>query len=374
MEAYLIKENLESEKTLLKSKFYEFYKIQLSKKEDLDFSLLLNKVFYYFDLTHNNKDLHDYLERIYNNIHGLEFIKEQMNANDIDEYVFCDETRVMKDVCGKLTSFNITNLNHDEYQLALETMAYKNKIDWNYKSPFSSFRLSIRNIPFRATLIHHSLTNNKKSRLFLRNIREKPYSLSDFGLNINEILKIKSLIKEKTNIIVTGATSSGKTSLLRSLLNEITNNEHVIIMEDTYELSINRKNFTHLLSKNSEGKSLKDFCSYSLRMRPDRCVLGEIRSEEVTPFILSMNTGHKGMMASLHANGPRDTIQRLATLFSLYSNSNQISYTTIMKLLCQSMDIIIHMENKKISSITKVIGLDDQVPIIQNLYDINESK
>jgi Flp pilus assembly CpaF family ATPase len=374
MGAIAIDQRLLNAKEDLKNKFFEYYKIQLTKKESLEFDLLANKVFYYFDLPNNNENLNNYLKRIYENIHNLSFIKGQLEESRVNEYIFCNEKYVMKDINGKLIYSLMQNISESEFQLALETMAYKDHKEFSFRKPFISFRTFINNQYFRATIIHQSLTNNNRPKLFLRTINERIFSLDEYNLCDSSINIIKSCIQNKSNIIVTGATSSGKTSFLRSLLNQVNDCEHIIIMEDTCELEFQSSNFTHLLSNDSKGKSLKDYCSYALRMRPDRCVLGEIRSEEVIPYILSMNTGHKGMMASLHANGPEDTIQRLATLFSLYSDSSTIKYETIMKLLSNCMEIIIHMEEKKVSSISQVMGIDSGRPIIRTLYDKNESK
>ncbi len=131
---------------------------------------------------------------------------------------------------------------------------------------------------------------------------------------------------------------------------------------------------TYFLSQdNIPGKSLIDYCSYSLRIRPDRIIIGEMRSKEVIPFILSMNSGHKGLISSIHANSAIDSLSRMAILFSLFSNSPHINYLIILKMICKNIDCIIHLENKKIREIVDIIGCNQENPIYEILYEKNYS-
>ena len=101
--------------------------------------------------------------------------------------------------------------------------------------------------------------------------------------------------------------------------------------------------------------SLDKLLTYSLRMSPDRIILGEIRSEEILTFILGMNTGHKGIISSIHANNAKDALNRLAMLYSTYANSN-INYAMVLKLICSNIDYVVYIENKKIVEIIEVFG------------------
>lgn len=111
-----------------------------------------------------------------------------------------------------------------------------------------------------------------------------------------------------------------------------------------------------------------DYCHYALRMTPDRIILGEIRSKEVIPFLLSMNNGHKGLMTTVHANSASDTLSRLSLLFSLYSdNGNTISHDAINKMIASSVDIVIFLENKKVKEIARIISWHGQRPTFELL-------
>lgn len=297
-------------------------------------------------------------------------------------------TEIMIDSSGKIfidrngiQQIETIYLQDIPLDLAFEVLALKENVHWNYSSPFCSFSTTINSHLFRATIIHGSSHPENVSKIFLRRFLLNEYPIESFiskvqtnnqEMNDNQIMQqINKMVASKSNIIIAGATSSGKTSFLRSMLNQVSSNEHVIVLEDTHEIMMkNNPNTTHMLAQNSTNKSLSDFCAYALRMRPDRIVLGEIRSAEIVPFVLSMNTGHRGMMASIHADSAIDTIYRLATLFKLYAPSEKIEFSTILKIISQNINYIIFMKDKKISEIISMIGVNEDTPIYESIYSL----
>lgn len=168
-------------------------------------------------------------------------------------------------------------------------------------------------------------------------------------------------------MLIAGSTGSGKTSLLASLLQYVPESEHLVILEDTYEIMTERNYETRFLSGSSPETTLKSFLSYSLRLSPDRIILGEMRSHEVVPFVMAMNTGHRGLMGTVHASSGVDAINRIALLFTLYSGEANLPFDKVMELICRNLETVVFMEGKKIKNIIKILGCDQGVPFYESL-------
>lgn len=249
------------------------------------------------------------------------------------------------------------NFEHDLTQKDLETIykiiTIRHNIDWNYKNPFCSFSIRLYDQEFRISLIHHSITTTGKPKGFFRILNNQAISISFYKADE----ELKKMIINKKNILIAGPTGSGKTTLTNSLLSLIPKEEHVLILEDTKELLHLGENTTSLISSERFNQSLDSLLTYGLRISPERVVLGEMRSKEVTSFLLAMNTGHKGMISTIHANSALDTLHRAALMFMMYGNMN-LSYELVLKLICQNIDHIIYIENKEIKDIIEVYGAE----------------
>ena len=243
------------------------------------------------------------------------------------------------------------------FQLALEYLSLNHQISWNYKTPFVSFHYSLNGHPCRFSLLHSQSTRHQINQLQIRRHNKVNFTLNDFTLNPSQTEKIITLIKQKKNIIIAGATGSGKTSFLSACLNHISPKEHLVILEDTPEINSPHPNLTHLVSKNNQAYELTDYCHYSMRLSPQRIILGEMRSSEVNALILMMNTGHKGIMSTIHANSSLDCLHRLATLMSFYGKLNA-NYELNLKIICQAIDYVIYLDHYRTTEIIQVNGSD----------------
>ncbi len=276
---------------------------------------------------------------------------------EFEEIIFHDAHHVSVIANGAKTFFTLQKLKRNELLLSLRIMALKHGEKWNYSEPFQSFSIEKNKRRYRVSLCHPSISPLFEFRCLIRSATTKTPELTSFSAepsNFELQLVLQKIISDKSNFIVAGPTGSGKTTLVKSLMELIPKEEHLVILEDTHELHSDHFNHTHLLSMNMEKKSLLDYCAYALRLRPERIILGEMRKDEVIPFILSMNTGHKGMMSTIHANNCLDAIHRLALLFTLYHQNGTISFETIIKLISQSLDYVVYVEGKKIKEIIRV--------------------
>jgi len=202
---------------------------------------------------------------------------------------------------------------------------------------------------------------------------------------LDELIKAKTLNKltadflkacaiSRLNILITGGASTGKTTLLNSLASFIPERERIIVIEDVRELHIAKDHIVYLETRppNIEGKGeikIKDLFKNALHMRPDRIIIGEVKSEEVWDMIQAMNTGHEGSMATLHANSTLDALDRLETLFITGSHPN-FSPELAKRQIIRAIDLIIQM-NRLIDGSRKVIQISEVLKTKEyNLQDI----
>jgi type IV secretion system protein VirB11 len=292
-----------------------------------------------------------------------DFLFELIESKPGQEYFFHSPSDCQyQTTSGEKKKF-ICPIEEADWQTWLEIISLRYKQNWNVQNPFASFQGYLFERPFRWTLIHAATSPVARSKLILRSLSSKAFHLSDFG---NSDM-LKSLILDKKNVLIAGATASGKTSLLSSLIEEIPHHEHLIILEDTFEITNTHPHQTRFLSGPTPQTDLKAYLTYSLRLSPDRLILGEMRSHEVVPFLMSMNTGHRGLMGTIHATSAVDALSRFALLFSIYANDIQISYEKIMELVCKNLDVILFVENKKVKEMIKVIGCEKGVPYFEKI-------
>lgn len=233
--------------------------------------------------------------------------------------------------------------------------------EWNNLNPFSSFYLNLFSHPCRVSVVHASLSSNRTPKIFIRFHQNEIVECNTF-LNSNDnntaIEWIKNSVHERNkNILICGPTGAGKTTFLKSISNFASPNEHIICIEDTEELFLEGKRITSLLSKNSQ--TMSELCHYAMRMSPERIILGEIRGKEIIPLSLMLNTGHQGLLSTVHSSSAETALHRLALLFCLYQvDGTNFHYQYALKFLAKQFHVIIHLENKKIKKIINVLGAD----------------
>lgn len=194
---------------------------------------------------------------------------------------------------------------------------------------------------------------------------------------------LEKLVRAKYNIFISGGTGSGKTTFLNALSNYIPKTERVITIEDSAELQIrNLPNLVRLETRNANstgagGISMRDLIKSSLRMRPERIVVGEVRGEEALDMLQAMNTGHDGSLSTGHANSAQDMLSRLETM--VLSGAGGLPLEAIRQQIASAVDIIIHLSRMRDSSrktmeITEVVGLENGAIRMNPLFRFEEDE
>lgn len=208
--------------------------------------------------------------------------------------------------------------------------------------------------------------------------------LLSFGSVTPQVVEfIKACIQGRLNIIVSGGTGSGKTTILNIMTEFIDKTERVVTIENAAEMQprTNLKRTVRMESRpaDSEGKgaiTMSDLVVNALKMRPDRILLGEARAEEVMHFVQATNTGHDGSMLTMHANSPRDALARLETMAFMFNPS--LPLLTVRQQLASGFDLVIHSEQltdgtRKIVAISEVVGMHGDNILLQDIFKYEQS-
>ena len=214
----------------------------------------------------------------------------------------------------------------------------------------------------------------------IRKFSKEPITAKDllsFGsLSPRMMNFLEACVNGKLNIIVSGGTGSGKTTLLNVLSSFIPENERIVTIEDAAELQLRQKHVITLESRtpNLEGKgqiTIRDLVRNALRMRPDRIIVGEVRSGETLDMLQAMNTGHDGSLTTAHANSPRDTLSRIETMVLM--SGMELPVRAIREQVSSAIDLIIQQSrlrdgSRKITNITEVLGMENDVITLQDIF------
>ena len=302
-----------------------------------------------------------------------ELIEELSKKSGITELIINRPDNVYIEKDGELLRLDLKFSEQDIDDFCIE-LAQLNRKEFNANYPIMDGNLADGS---RVNLIHKDYTGTSHCitiRRFMKSIKTFDTSVGIFALNPKWILLLKSLVKARMNVVVSGGTGVGKTTFLNLLLQEIPSRERIITIEDTRELQFHLPNVVRLEARpglgENKGLTIRDLLKNTLRMRPDRIIVGECRGGEVFDLLQAMNTGHEGSMTSVHSNSPGECLMRLENLYLL--SGYDIPLKPLRFQISTAVDFIVQIKRDKsgqriVSQITEVCKMEGDKILLQDV-------
>lgn len=306
---------------------------------------------------------------------GTEKIKKLLADPDITEIMINGSVATFVEVGGKKKPIDLI-FSIEEIREVIDEIFKKNGKNVSAHFPYTDICMEDGS---RANVIIEPLARFG-SAITIRKFSQEIESLDDLvtrgALSRKMADFLIACIKGRLSILFSGATGAGKTTTMEMLSFHIPEEERVITIEDTAELKLHNKNIVSLETRSAdeagEGEvSLRDLIRNSLRMRPDRIIIGEVRGPEAIDMVQAMSTGHRGTLAVIHGNSPQEIVSRLETL--ILSSGIKLPVEEIRKMIANTIDIIVQQErfldgSRRITHISEIRGLERGEIVIQDLF------
>ncbi len=301
---------------------------------------------------------------VFNSMRKLGVLQPILDDSSVTEVMINGPKHIFIERNGRLSQCKETFTDEKELEDIIQRIVYKVNRTVDSSNPICDARLEDGS---RVNIVLPPIALNGAT-VTIRKFPEKVINFQDlisWGAISEEVtLFLEKCVKAKYNIFVSGGTGSGKTTFLNALSNFIPSDERVITIEDSAELQIQSvKNLVRMETRNAntEGKgeiTIRDLIKSSLRMRPERIVVGEVRGAEALDMLQAMNTGHDGSLSTGHANSPKDMLSRLETMVLTGAN---FPIEAIRQQIASALDIVVHLgrmsdKSRKVLSIVEILG------------------
>ncbi len=320
-------------------------------------------------------------ESVFNAIRRLDVLQELLEDDTITEIMINGKDDIFLERNGHITKWDKSFENEERLEdIAQKIASLSNKIV-NISSPIADTRLEDGS---RVSIVLPPVALNGPIitiRKFYKDALTMEKLIETGSLTQEAADFLKMAVKSKYNIFISGGTGSGKTTFLNALSEFIDNDERVITIEDAAELQINHvKNLVRLEARdaNIEGKNevtIRELIRASLRMRPDRIIVGEVRGKETLDMVQAMSTGHDGSLSTGHGNSPKDMMTRLETMILM---GIDMPVAAIRQQLTSAIDIIIHLgrlrdKTRRVLQIAEVVGVSRGEVKFNKLFEFAEN-
>lgn len=340
---------------------------------------LIDEVCYGYDLS--NAERSCLFNLIDGEVNGFGPITYLMKDDNITEIMVNSPSDIYIEVDGMLRKENTISFVNDEHIIrTIERLVEPTGKNIDVNHPMIDARLDDGS-RINAVIPPLSKCPIITIRKFKKNIVDMENLIGNGSLTPYMARFLEAAVKARLNILVSGGASAGKTTLLNILSNYIPDGERIVTIEDVRELNLNQAHVVSLETKSSnyDGNgevTVRDLVRNSLRMRPDRIIIGEVRGSEAFDMLQAMNTGHDGSLTSVHANGARDAIKRLETMVLM--DGLDIPVKAIREYVNDALDLVVHISRmkdgrRKITDISEVItGKDGNVELV-NIFKFDSS-
>ncbi|WP_027089397.1 CpaF family protein [Thomasclavelia saccharogumia] len=323
----------------------------------------------------------DLIDRVYSSIRGLGILDSIISDDSITEVMINGHENIFIEKNGRLIKINEKFESEERLEDIIQKIVGLAGREVNQANPIVDTRLpdgSRVNVVLPPISLSGPIVT-------IRKFSKTPMTMEQlikFGSITPEIAKIlECLVKAKYNIFVSGGTGSGKTTFLNALSNYIPKGERIITIEDSAELQLaGIDNLVSLETRNANttgagAVSIRDLIKSSLRMRPERIIVGEVRGPEALDMLQAMNTGHDGSLSTGHANSTHDMLSRLETM--VLTGSEGLPLDAVRQQIASSLDIIIHLSrlrdhSRKTMEISEVLGYEKGEIVLNPIYQFIE--
>ena len=316
-----------------------------------------------------------------NDVLGYGPIQVLLDDDSVTEVMVNGEDSIYVERSGKLEATQARFVSEEHLRRVIERIVSQVGRRIDESSPMVDARLADGS---RVNAIIPPLAVRGAS-LTIRKFAKDPYKVDDlikFGTLTRETAELlQACVRGRLNVLVAGGTGTGKTTFLNVLSSFIPTDERIVTIEDAVELQLHQDHVVQLESRpaNIEGKgqiTIRDLVKNSLRMRPDRIVVGECRSGEALDMLQAMNTGHDGSLSTVHANTPRDAIARLETMVLMAGMD--LPVRAIREQVASAIDLIVHLTRlrdgtRRVTHVTEVQGMEGEIVTLQDIFEFDFS-
>ena len=308
-------------------------------------------------------------------------IQSLLDDPDVSEIMVNGPKKVFVEKKGQLTKSNVTFDDDDHVVRVIDRIILPLGRRVDFDSPTVDARLPDGS---RVNAVVRPVSIDGPS-ITIRKFRKDKLQVEDL-INYGSLTRqmadfLHACVKARFNIIISGGTGSGKTTLLNVMSGFIPENERIITIEDAAELQLQQDHVMRMETKpaNSDGQhavTIRDLVKNSLRMRPDRIVVGEVRGGEALDMLQAMNTGHDGSLTTVHSNAPRDAISRIETLVLMAGMD--LPLKVVRQQISSAVDLIVQQTRlkdgqRKVTAVTEVAGMEGDIIVLTDIFKFNQT-